>query len=76
MRWRGCWRIANLHKRSAEILLADLDSSIQDGYQEGLTTGATGLDIQGAFDTADLGRLAGALEDVRAPRILIRFIGN
>ena len=63
-------------QRSAEILLAYLGSFAQGGARENQVTYLVGLDIEGAFDTADPLRLMGALDQVQAPKVLSRFIGN
>ena len=70
------WRHAYQRKRSAEILLANLDSFVQDGSQRGQTVCLIGLDIQGEFDNADLSQVITAMEDIGAPKILARFMGN
>ena len=63
-------------QRSAEILLADLDSFVQDASAKTWATYLVGLDIEGAFDTANLIRLMEALDGVGVPGVLSRFIGN
>ena len=63
-------------KRSAEILLADLDSFVGDSLRESRAIYMAGLDIQGAFDNADLLCLIEALKKRGVPPIMARFIGN
>ena len=63
-------------KRSAEVLLADLDSFIQNGANDGQVLCLMGLDIQGAFDNADLNQVITELRSMAVPEILVRFIGN
>ena len=63
-------------QRSAEVLLADIDSFVQESSGGSWVTYIVGLDIEGAFDTADLDRLLDALEGIGAPGVLCRFIGN
>ena len=67
---------AYLRQRSTELLLADLDSFSQDGVSQNKTTYLVGLDMEGAFDNANLLRLMEAPEAHRESPILCRFIGN
>ena len=58
------------------MLLADLDASIQDSSVYGQTTYLVGLDIESAFDNADIVCLMGQLDASGALLVLCRLVGN
>ena len=57
-------------QRSTELLLADLDGSIQDSVQQDKTAYLAGLDVEGAFDNANLMCLVDALVAHRVSAVL------
>ena len=63
-------------QRSAEVLLADMGSFVQEGSKGNQVKYLAGLDIGRAFDAAGLIRLIEALDHLQTPRVLSRFIGN
>ena len=54
-------------QRSTELLLADLDTFIGARTEEGKRCYVVGLDIEGAFDNADLVRILDTLEYYQVP---------
>ena len=61
---------------SAEALLADLDSFVQESFQINQVAYLVGLDIEGALDSADPISFMEALDHMQVPQVLSRFIGD
>ena len=63
-------------RRSTELLLADLDSFAHQQIDKGRQCYLVGLDIEGAFDNADIGKVLQKIRQYNIPEVLIRFLGN
>ena len=61
--------------RIPDILLGDLDGVVGNNSRDGFVTYVVGLDIDGAFDSASVPKLVGALTDFGISEIIIRFVG-
>ena len=67
---------AHQRRRSCELLLVDQRSFVGSSVADGRIVYGAGLDVEAAFDNADLQFLIRALGDLAAPEILTRSIGN
>ena len=61
---------------STELLLAATKSLFHDKATDGKMIYVSGLDIEGAFDNANLTSLMGSLQEHRAEPLIARFVGN